>query len=321
MEKALFSHISNELVKQIRSAKSSIKIAMAWFTSDELFSALIDALNRDVRVELILLDNATNWQPYAPDFNNLIQKGGTLKIAGSNIGFLHHKFCIIDHRCLVTGSYNWTYYAETRNIENVLFTEYTQTISAFNEEFERLSQMLEQRQKAPRYTWEDISVMDDIDFAELQTEINCYTENKHLPTQTIIKVPKPTVTITTIERKVYAKYDIGIYYEENNGNPALGAFIHAGDELPKSPASQTWYNDATTDVILRISRRNSNGSLVTIHQSSVREIIGEHPKRDMPIEIHFELDKDALLKVTLVCKDTNRRTTIQQIDEDLVESK
>ncbi len=321
MEIALFNNISNEIVKKIHSANHSIKVAMAWFTSDELFSALIDALNRDVRVELILLDNATNWQPYAPDFNNLIQKGGTLKIAGSNIGFLHHKFCIIDNRCLVTGSYNWTYYAETRNIENVLFTEYTRTISAFNEEFERLSQMLEQRQKAPRYTWEDISVMDDIDFAELQAEINCYTENKHLPTQTIIKVPKPTVTITTIERKVYAKYDIGIEYIDEHDRPALGAFIYAGDELPKSPASQTWYNDATTDVILRISKRNSNGSLVIIHQSSVREIIGQQPKRDMPIEVHFELDKDARLKVTLSCKDTDRRTTVQQISEDLVESR
>ena len=61
MEKAYFSEIRNRIIPLLNDATNKIQVAMAWFTSNELFEALINALNRDVDVELILLDNAINF--------------------------------------------------------------------------------------------------------------------------------------------------------------------------------------------------------------------------------------------------------------------
>ena len=50
---------------------------------------------------------------------------------------MHHKFCIIDNNILFNGSYNWTYYAENRNRENlILFTELPEVIGDFKKEFD-----------------------------------------------------------------------------------------------------------------------------------------------------------------------------------------
>ena len=120
MEKAYFSDIRNRIIPCLDNATNKIQVAMAWFTSKELFEALINALNRNVDVELILLDNAINYMYYAPDFNELINAGGKLRIAGPEVGFMHHKFCVSDDSLVITGSHNWTCYAETRNVENIV---------------------------------------------------------------------------------------------------------------------------------------------------------------------------------------------------------
>lgn len=52
MEKAYFSGIRNRIILCLDNATQKIQVAMAWFTSNELFEALINALNRDVDVEL-----------------------------------------------------------------------------------------------------------------------------------------------------------------------------------------------------------------------------------------------------------------------------
>ena len=123
MEQAYFSEIRNKIIPFLNEATDKIQVAMAWFTSSELFGALLDALNRNVDVELVLLDNAINYMDYAPDFNELIKLGGKLRIAGADIGFMHHKFCVIDDKIAITGSYNWTYYVETRNVENIIISD------------------------------------------------------------------------------------------------------------------------------------------------------------------------------------------------------
>ena len=48
---------------------------------------------------------------------------------------MHHKFCIVDNNITITGSYNWTYYAESRNIENVLITDDELIANQYEKEF------------------------------------------------------------------------------------------------------------------------------------------------------------------------------------------
>ena len=35
---------------------------------------------------------------------------------------MHHKFCVIDNRILMTGSFNWTRHASAMNYENITIT-------------------------------------------------------------------------------------------------------------------------------------------------------------------------------------------------------
>jgi hypothetical protein len=56
---------------------------------------------------------------------------------------MHNKFCIIDNKVLINGSYNWTYYAENKNHENILIIkDEKHVIDAFDQEFQRLISLL-----------------------------------------------------------------------------------------------------------------------------------------------------------------------------------
>lgn len=74
MNNAYFSNIRNQIIYYLQNAQKDIKIAMAWFTSPELFSEIILCLNKGINIELVLLDDAINYHPYAPDFNVFIKK-------------------------------------------------------------------------------------------------------------------------------------------------------------------------------------------------------------------------------------------------------
>jgi hypothetical protein len=52
---------------------------------------------------------------------------------------VHHKFCIIDESLVATGSYNWTYYAENRNWENIVLISREVDVGKYIDEFKRLT--------------------------------------------------------------------------------------------------------------------------------------------------------------------------------------
>ena len=51
---------------------------------------------------------------------------------------MHNKFAIIDNEFLVTGSYNWTKAANTKNDENIMIIDCPYIIGIYQEQFERL---------------------------------------------------------------------------------------------------------------------------------------------------------------------------------------
>lgn len=58
---------------------------------------------------------------------------------------MHNKFCIIDNKILINGSYNWTYFAENKNSGNILIIkEEPNTINEFKKEFRNITQQLDQ---------------------------------------------------------------------------------------------------------------------------------------------------------------------------------
>ncbi|QFQ12180.1 DUF1669 domain-containing protein [Pseudoprevotella muciniphila] len=131
-----FEQIGEEVVKNIRSAKKSIKIAMAWFTNYNIFRVIKQKLEKsDVDITLVTNNDLINNGGYCLNLNKLIDAG--LKIYLYEYpDMLHHKFCIIDEELVMTGSYNWTFFSEAINRENMIVIKNNEkVIESFLKEF------------------------------------------------------------------------------------------------------------------------------------------------------------------------------------------
>ena len=105
------------------------------FTDKEIALPLIDAQNRGVKVR-VYLDRSQIESTYSVS-RLLVQKGIKVRISTNNY-IMHHKFAIIDNRLLLTGSYNWTFSANNRNVENLMAIDDPEVIEIFQNQFVNL---------------------------------------------------------------------------------------------------------------------------------------------------------------------------------------
>ena len=107
----------NNIIDAIENA-STIDIAMYSFTNQRIANTLIKAKQRGANIRIIT-DRTQAKNKYS-----LIQK---MNDAGIPIRFHrgykieHNKFAIFDKKYVVTGSFNWTNNASTKNSENCVF--------------------------------------------------------------------------------------------------------------------------------------------------------------------------------------------------------
>lgn len=138
MIQAFFSQIRTELMTYIENSSSDICLAVAWFTHRDLFQAILNALDRNVKVSIILIDDIINRGPNGLEFSTFLTKGGQIRFMNARETLMHNKFCLFDGKTLITGSYNWTYSAESRNAENIIATDEENVCRAFREQFNKL---------------------------------------------------------------------------------------------------------------------------------------------------------------------------------------
>lgn len=139
MRKVVFKNIESEIVSYLEAAEDSINIAVTWFTNDKLFDTLLTKLGEKVAIHLMITSDDINFPAKGLDFKSFIAGGGKLSIQNKGM-LMHHKFCIIDNKVLLNGSYNWTRLAETSNNENVVAFEHEfDLIDEFDKEFLRIS--------------------------------------------------------------------------------------------------------------------------------------------------------------------------------------
>lgn len=145
---AYFENIQEQIIYHISNAKQKLKIAIAWFTNPQIFNRLLRACKRGITVELLinndLINNRTNGLP----FDKLIEAGAQLYIAEPP-KLIHNKFCIIDDRIVIDGSYNWTILSEKNNDENIVIIENGHVIQSFINAFDNLTQHYERVDAMP----------------------------------------------------------------------------------------------------------------------------------------------------------------------------
>lgn len=136
MTSSYFDNIQDVLTKRVALSQHNIYIAVAWFTNDIIFESLKSALNKKVKVKVVILNDLINRNEFGLDFGVLTKLGADVRFARSDSGTMHNKFCIIDNM-VITGSYNWTYHAN-KNDENILITGEESVVDRYREEFDRL---------------------------------------------------------------------------------------------------------------------------------------------------------------------------------------
>jgi len=133
-----FEDIEGKIIEEIQGAESSILIAMAWFTSKEIKSALLDHKLRhsEINIEIILDRNDTNARHFYNTANRFRAVG--IIIYPEPERMMHHKFMVIDGKKTLMGSYNYSGKAKT-NLESMFIYEDKQFSSIYTRVFRSIS--------------------------------------------------------------------------------------------------------------------------------------------------------------------------------------
>lgn len=116
-----YDNIEEKVLSRLDKAKQSVHVASAWFTNGRLLAALERLLKNGGSVEVLLVDDKINRGGL--DFDGFVSKGGRLIWVNEQMqGLMHNKFCVIDGKCCMTGSFNWTNKA-TYNHENLVISD------------------------------------------------------------------------------------------------------------------------------------------------------------------------------------------------------
>ncbi len=115
-----FEDIQSQIIEQIQNAKFSIWLAVVWFTDKVLMTELYNRKKEGLNVRLFVFDDDINKE-HGFKYENVFETK-RIKPQGIYNNIMHHKFCIIDLKTVIHGSYNWTNKArwnkETISIDN-----------------------------------------------------------------------------------------------------------------------------------------------------------------------------------------------------------
>ena len=120
--------------EKIDGAEKTIELAIYMLTSRSLAKSLVLAVRRGVAVR-IFADGESSREYYSKV--NFLKKNGVLVKIEDGKGLMHNKFCVIDDKTLITGSYNWTNSADLMNDENVVIIESEKIARVFRVQFEK----------------------------------------------------------------------------------------------------------------------------------------------------------------------------------------
>lgn len=134
-----FQDIEHHIIKHIQLAESRLLIAVAWFTNTNIGKEIIKKNSLDI--EIIVDDNKINRE-----CKNLLELQSNnvdltfVKDLTKNYYLMHNKFCVIDNKIVITGSYNWTHAANS-NDENITISIDCENAALYTHEFRRIKHL------------------------------------------------------------------------------------------------------------------------------------------------------------------------------------
>ena len=107
------------------------------FTSDELGAIIREKAAEGLTIAGVM-DEEQVRSNIGTEFEPFVQTKLDVFLDG-NEGQMHHKVMIIDSKIVITGSYNFSSSAETRNDENVIFIYSPEIAELFMQEFDKVN--------------------------------------------------------------------------------------------------------------------------------------------------------------------------------------
>mmetsp|Transcript_33640 Transcript_33640/g.45234 ORF Transcript_33640/g.45234 Transcript_33640/m.45234 type:complete len:147 (+) Transcript_33640:220-660(+) len=103
----------DRLAKYIKYARKSIRICVFNFTNDDLASAVIERHKAGVDVRVISDDEC--MENKGSDIHTLANAGIHTRTDSAPEVHMHNKFMVVDDEFVLTGSFNWTFQAGSKN--------------------------------------------------------------------------------------------------------------------------------------------------------------------------------------------------------------
>ncbi|OKH30351.1 hypothetical protein NIES2101_42500 [Calothrix sp. HK-06] len=130
-----FEKIQQNIIKHIELARFTIWIAVAWFTDRKIFEKLVVKKNQGVNIQLIIVDDEINGKSGLK--YEMFETYRVPKI-GEHENIMHNKFCIIDLKKVIHGSYNWTNKAKFNHESITVIENNDKTANEFANQFTQL---------------------------------------------------------------------------------------------------------------------------------------------------------------------------------------
>lgn len=131
-----FDNIKTKIREELEKSRSSVYLAVAWLTDDQLYSDLVKLSSKGIGIKIILNDDEIN-RLSGLNLSELYQNGGLVYFVDSLTNLMHNKFCIIDEKIVINGSFNWTRKA-SNNLENITIIRDEKVSQQFLEQFNKL---------------------------------------------------------------------------------------------------------------------------------------------------------------------------------------
>lgn len=159
------NNVKETLVKLIEEEKKSIKIAMYFLTDSLIAQALADAFNRGIKV-LVITDHSNTKNNKYSKINKLYKNNVPIFVYGGNgtastqEGIMHHKFLVFKNNfqektIVWTGSFNCTYSAQKKNIENAIIISSKQVAKIYSKHFKELKKLCKPYKPPKKFNNED----------------------------------------------------------------------------------------------------------------------------------------------------------------------
>ncbi|KAF1319927.1 Mitochondrial cardiolipin hydrolase, partial [Globisporangium splendens] len=105
------------MLSYLNNAKKSMEICVFTITCDEIADTVLAAHERGVSVRVITDDDQSKGR--GSDIQKFIDAGIPVRDDNART-YMHNKFCVIDNKILLNGSFNWSRQAVVGNAENLV---------------------------------------------------------------------------------------------------------------------------------------------------------------------------------------------------------